>query len=56
MSEITERDTIVRSDEALAVTYNPATHEVTSAELPDGNVMLHVQPKPDQLQQTYRAR
>lgn len=35
---------IVHSDEALAVVYAPETHEVKSAELPDGNIMLHIRP------------
>lgn len=41
---VEETEIIVRTDEALAVTYNPQVHGVTTAELPDGNVMLHVRP------------
>jgi hypothetical protein len=35
----------VRTDEALAAPFNPDTHTLTIAELPDGNLMVHVRPK-----------
>ncbi len=42
---VTEHTITVRTNEALAATFNPDTHVLTIAELPDGNHMLHVRPR-----------
>lgn len=45
MESITELETlIVRSDQAASIVFNPQTHTLTTAELPDGNVMVHIRP------------
>ena len=42
-----KKEVVVHTGEALSVTYNPATHETTSAETPDGNVILSIRPSGD---------
>lgn len=43
--DITEHEITIHTNEAYAITFNPLTHEVTTTENPDGNLMLHVRPK-----------